>query len=109
MTQVIHVERDPVGLRAAAFEMFVETMTKVERERPARSLADGYYYQVEYLLWLKSRQRVAKLDLSAQDVEGICAVDSAHDEFTDKYPQCGSCGQRVGKFLMSMHKCRRKN
>lgn len=109
MIHAIQVERDLEGLRKAAMEVFMESLSNNSTAAPIRQLAEGYYAHVEYLLWLKSRQRVAEVNLTAEDVDGICAVEAAHDEFTEKYPRCGACGHRVSKFLMSMHKCKGKN
>jgi hypothetical protein len=113
------VARDYRGLRTAALEFFAEALLDQRAERtlaraaeytasgtdmdglidsfaPRRSLADGYYTRVDYLLSLRRLFDAGvtfKLDeLRVTEVEGMRVVEDARQEFLRTHPACGKCG-----------------
>lgn len=115
---MIQPSRDPEGLKAAAFELFVEMVDAPEVERALgrareameesdelrklarpRTLASGYYDWVGYVLWLEAmRAANVEYELLASEVNGIMAVKAARREFEEKFPACEECGRPKRKF-----------
>lgn len=125
---MIVVSRDYEGLRIAALELFEEARTTREQERrfrnidldrtvnaeqlieqamPKRTLSDGYYSRVRYLLWLERTQEagVNFKNLQVSEVEGVGAVNEARSEFKSKYPPCPRCGFPNTKFMPRCGEC----
>jgi hypothetical protein len=94
------VARDYDGIERAAGELLAEMFLN---SRAKRRMADGYYPWVTYLQWLHNRMELGKLELRADEMEGIAAVERARAEFQRKNPRCPQCGQHNSGF---MSKCR---
>lgn len=75
-----------------------ETVERMERQIPPRTLAWGYYRFGEYLLHLDALQRAGigfqVRDLAGFEAEGILALGRARAAFESHHPACGSCGTR---------------
>jgi hypothetical protein len=111
----IDVWHDTEGVRMALEEIFEEdfvrsrihseasgadpeTLARMERQVPPRTLAWGYYRFGEYLLHLDALKRAgvvfAARDLAAFEAEGILALHRARSAFEGRHPACSSCGIR---------------
>jgi hypothetical protein len=111
---MIDVRRDFAGLRIAAAELYEEAFVRKEfehslRELPLaaesvlgevesyapRSISQGFYLWVQYLLWLKSVCALpgCALELLADEAEGLLAVTDAEREFRKAHPSCWKCGE----------------
>jgi len=111
----INVWRDTEGLRMAVEEIFEtdfvrsrihreasganpETLARMERQIPPRTLAWGYYRFAEYLLhldaFLQAGIPIAYGNLAAVEVEGLLAVHRARAAFEGRHPACNACGLR---------------
>lgn len=112
---MIDVWHDSEGVRMALEEIFEEdfvrstihsegsgaspeTLARMERRVPVRTLAWGYYRFAEYLLHLDALKRagiaLAERDLKGFEAEGILALDRARKAFEGGHPACSSCGTR---------------
>jgi hypothetical protein len=111
---VIVPAQDVEGLRQAALEMFVQTMeneelegrlrssapddlAQMEKLLPNKTLAPGYYEQVLYLLWFEDKLNagITFSEISADEAEGMAALQRARQQFQQEHPQCPHCGTRV--------------
>jgi hypothetical protein len=119
----MHVELDYGGLRIAAREYYEEGWgwRKVRRASkqqlanreefirktlPPRTLADGYYLWIDYLVWLLSTVETLRIEtLAASEVEGIRIVSEARAEFARKHPRCYRCGAQNENFAMRCAEC----
>jgi hypothetical protein len=107
------VARDMEGVRHALEEIFEEdfvrahidresqgaapeTRLRMERQIPRRTLSPGYYRWAEHLLFLDSIRKAGILlgagDLTANEVQGLVALDRARVQFGYKRPTCPGCG-----------------
>lgn len=112
---MIDVWRDPDGVRMALEEIFEqdyvrssihreasganpETLARMERQIPPRTLAWGYYRFAEYLLHLDALKSAgvhfAARDLADFEAEGILALERARSAFQGRHPACSACGTR---------------
>jgi hypothetical protein len=110
---VIDVWKDAEGVRMALEEIFEsdfvrsrirdegasqETIERMERLVPPRTLAWGYYRFGEHLLHLEALQQAgigpAAGDLAACEADGLLALRRARTAFEARHPACNSCGER---------------
>jgi hypothetical protein len=116
------VELDYPALRIAAREFYEEQWEwgrveaagdvanrrqLIEQSVPPRTLAEGYYVWVAYLVWLlRAVDHVQFRELHAADVEGLKIVIDARNEFLRHHPRCARCGAMNDKFAMNCCECR---
>jgi hypothetical protein len=110
---MIDVSNDAEGVRMALEEIFEsdfarslmrgegandETLARMERRVPPRTLAWGYYRWGEHLLHLEALQKagiaLALKDLAACESEGLLTLSRARAAFEARHPACSGCGQR---------------
>lgn len=114
----VSIARDQSGLEQAAFEMMEDALHDPERARvaqlaevsanpeavlasapSARSLPEGYYARVGYLMELESilglgvELRPDEIDLS--ELRGLSAIAAARRKFDRLHPPCARCGRRL--------------
>jgi hypothetical protein len=113
----ISVASDFIGLKTAALELMEEALMASERDRieklasmaanrdailasyggPERTMADGYYTRVGYLLDLESFISLgagAQIELELTEARGILCIREARDKFRRMHPPCaGGCGR----------------
>lgn len=127
---MIYVATDFEGLRRAAVEYLEECVTADERERrwqkshtaanrdelqqqlaPRRTLAEGYYARVGYLLDLQEMIEIGlqfrTADLKHKELAGLMAMRDARAEFEQRWPACG-CGTRNIKLSPKCRGCGRE-
>lgn len=107
--------QDVEGLRQATLEIFVQTMedeslerrlgcippddlAQIEKLLPEKTLSPSYYEQVLYLLWLEDKMSagIEFSAISADEAEGLGAIQRARQQFNREHPPCANCGKRVG-------------
>jgi hypothetical protein len=124
--RVIDVSRDYEGLRIAAGELFEEefiadgiridaddpnldNIERLLRDQTVRTVAEGYFERLRYLLWLESTLEFgAPAGLSPllrDEVEGMRAVRSARAEFSRRHPSCPNCGELNNASAFSCRGC----
>jgi hypothetical protein len=104
------VTGDVAGVRKAIQEFFNEGFAFPEYEKmardtqpmhhaemrakmlPPRTLADGYYTWVFYLVWLERILEVAQISLFAVEAEGLVVLKQERNRFQAKHPPCPHCG-----------------
>jgi hypothetical protein len=112
---MIDVWRDTESVRMALEEIFEidfvrgrvrrdaeganpETIERMERQIPPRTLAWGYYRFGEYLLHLDALREagipLALADLANCEAEGLLALRRARASFEGHHPACTACGTR---------------
>lgn len=112
---MIHVGRDPEGVRMALEEIFEEdyvraridrecqggneqTRERLQAQIPERTLSPGYYEFALHLLRLDDERRAGiTLDaaqLAGFDVRGLVILGRARSTFEHKHPACSACGAR---------------
>ncbi|SRR5579884_170075 len=78
----------------------------IERRLPKRTLAEGYYTWIDYLLWLSDVHEVVSFrNLTATEVEGIRIVREARDQFLARHPRCGKCGAMNDRSALNCADC----
>jgi len=114
---MIAVCTDREGLRAAALELFEDSLHAAERDRaetiavqsadpeavlracrPNRKLSPGYYLWLNFMAEAIERPLEAGVtfrdaDLSADEMLGLDVLREARAEFRRKHPPCGGCGK----------------
>ncbi|HWR37698.1 MAG TPA: hypothetical protein VN622_17685 [Clostridia bacterium] len=129
MRTVIAPSADLIGVRTAALELYAEQLREQEcgaledrQKRPLteavrnsfrkdRTLAEGYYDWVLYLLKLKDQISVGVdvgIQLSADEVDGLRSVEAAFQEFRREHPPCPRCGALNRSFAVVCWNCRTK-
>jgi hypothetical protein len=118
MNAVLPVARDYGALKRAMLELLEEARQEPERRRaermaqyaenaeqmlagmvPKRTLADGYFARVYYLLELESVMQLgvkfsaAEMDVS--EMHGLAALAAARRQFDVLHPPCKRCGVRL--------------
>jgi hypothetical protein len=114
---IVSVAKDFSGLRQAALELMEEARSAPERERLERlargaanseeilqvmgrnrSLAEGYYARVGYLMELESFLSMGvqlRFDLDMAELRGMQSIAAARAEFDRGHPTCKGCGVRL--------------
>src|SRR5882724_3986395 len=118
----IAIARDYDGLKQAALEMLEEERSSEHRQRverqaataangeamlaalgTERTLADGYYMRIGYLLELESMIHAGlhfeAKEMAMSKVRGLIAIESARAEFDRLHPRCRGCGTRLDDTL----------
>lgn len=109
---MILVAQDVEGIRAAALEIFEQSIGTERLERqlsrlpsddpqrekllPASKLSEGYYDWVLYLLWLRNKLAagIEFKEIMADEAEGLTAIALALQDFEREHPRCCHCGER---------------
>ncbi len=104
------VSRDVAGLRKAAAEFFLEgydyveaakilEQTSAENQAAARkalmsqrSLPDGYYGWIAYLIWIERVLEITPIQLYAVELEGLLLLKQERVRFQSNHPPCNHCG-----------------
>jgi ribosomal protein L40E len=122
---MIDCRRDFGGLRVAAAEMFVEAFLGSDLDEvlkgslrenavdalmhatPKRSVSQGYFLWVGYLLWLRSVTALpgSGIELMADEAEGLLVVNEAEAEFRRQHPSCWKCGALNEASACSCRRC----
>ncbi|SRR5260370_6529407 len=114
---VVSVAKDFSGLKQAALELMEEARSAPERERieklaqmsadpgeilracgGKRSLAEGYYARVGYLMELQSFLSMGvqlSFALDMAELRGMQSIAGARAEFDRAHPPCKGCGVRL--------------
>jgi hypothetical protein len=114
---VVSIAHDYGGLKCAALELLDEARLEPHRQRadrlaefaenaeqilaaaaPKRSLADGYYARLGYLLELEQLMHLGYQFASAiklSEMRGLLALAAARREFDALHPPCKRCGARL--------------
>jgi hypothetical protein len=113
--EVFDVWKDTEGVRMALEEIFEsdfmrsrvrrdaegaspETVERMERQIPPRTLAWGYYRFAEYLLHLDELRDagipLALAEMASCEAEGLLALHRARAAFQGRHPACSACGAR---------------
>ena len=117
---VVSVAKDFSGLKQAALELLEEERSAPARERverqaqgapnsneilqtlqasaSRRTLAEGYYARVGYLVELESFLRMGvqlSFDLDMTELRGMLSIAAARAEFDRAHPPCRGCGVRL--------------
>ena len=117
------VTQDINAVREAAVELMKESLKEGDIERqienvllhggaeestlaklmPVRTVADGFYNFATYLMWLRGMMDSGvEIVLTADEAEGLCAIEAARQEFERDHPACPQCGLRqYSRFAMS--------
>jgi hypothetical protein len=128
--RAISVAGDFRGLKQAARELMEEARSAPERERIEklmrhaaapdgvllatgvnRSLAEGYYSRVGYLLELETFLNMCSnpgFNLNMAELRGILSIRAARAEFDRAHPPCRGCGKRLeNEWDQSCNDCQR--
>ena len=115
--------RDIVLLRRAAQEFFEEGFAAPEVERilrgtppelqedarrslmPARTVPDGCFAWVNYLVWLERVLEVAPVPLNAIDVDALLALKRERSRFEAAHPPCPHCGMPNEAHALRCREC----
>ncbi len=126
----VSVAKDFGGLKQAALELMEEARSAPERERlerltlgaansneilqamgSNRSLAEGYYVRVGYLMELGSFLSMGlqlRFDLDMAELRGMQSIAAARAEFDRAHPPCKGCGKLLeNEWDRSCNDCQR--
>jgi hypothetical protein len=117
------VSADVAGVRKAIQEFFLEgyeypeASKMLESTRPEhraaaraklftpRTLADGYYTWVFYLVWLERILEVAQIPLFAVEAEGLVVLRQERNRFQASHPPCPHCGMPNEQLAFRCREC----
>ena len=117
------MSRDLVRLRRAAAEFFLEGYEYPEANRilgqtaaehqsaarkslfTARTLPDGYFTWIVYLIWLERILEVTQVALLAVEVEGLALLKQEREKFQASHPACPHCGMPNTKHELRCREC----
>lgn len=115
--------RDTARLKAAAAEFFEEgyeypVASGILRDTPvelqaearaklmsARSVPDGCFVWIYYLVWLERAKEVADLALTAAELEGLMLLRQERLRFQAAHPPCPRCGMPNAAHLLRCREC----
>jgi hypothetical protein len=110
-------------LRVAAGEFFNEGFVYPEASRilaqtapenlaaarkallPQRSLPEGYYIWITYLIWIERVLEIVPLDLTAVEVEGLMVLKQERNHFKAEHPDCPHCGMPNEAHALRCREC----
>jgi len=113
------------GIRQAALELMEESLGAEDVERqldnlcaqdadeatlekviPVRTMADGFYEFASYLLWVRGiLDANVEMSITADDAEGLRALEAARQQFERDHPACPQCGTR--QYSSTEMRCRK--
>lgn len=123
MASTIDVSRDLASLRTAAAEFFLEgyewpdTKRKLDQTPPElkaeamrsmmqpRTLPEGCYVWVAYLIWLEGILEVTTVALFAVEVEGLLLLKQERIRFQNAHPPCPQCGMPNERHTLRCREC----
>jgi hypothetical protein len=114
----VSIAHDYGGLKRATLELLEEARMEPQRQRaermaeyaanaeeilagtaPRKTMADGYYARISYLLELEAIVRLgaglATLVLDLSEMHGLTALAAARIRFDELHPPCRKCGVRL--------------
>jgi|ERR1035441_3058584 hypothetical protein len=115
--------RDQAMLKRAAAEFFLEGFVAPEAERvlrntpaeqhaevlkaqmPPRTVPDGAFTWIRYLIWLENVLEVVDLPLHAVEVEALLALKRERDRFQAEHPPCPHCGMPNESHALRCREC----
>jgi hypothetical protein len=95
----------------AAEKILRETPAELQDEArrrllPKRTVAEGYFIWLGYLVWLESVLEVQpSLTLLAGEVEGLIILRRARDHFRATHPPCPHCGMPNEEHALRCREC----
>lgn len=115
--------RDLAALRSAAAEFFEEgyaipiaerrlrdTPAELQaevrsKELPKRTVPDGCFTWVAYLVWLERLLEITPLPLSAAEAEGLVILKRERSRFQAEHPPCPHCGMPNEAHALRCREC----
>ena len=115
--------RDLELLKRAAAEFFVEGFVAPEAQRilantppeaqqealeslvPPRTVPEGAFVWIGYLLWLERVIEIAEVPLTAIEVEGLLALKRERAAFQAAHPPCPHCGMPNEAHALRCREC----
>src|SRR5690348_11111224 len=115
--------RDIQLLRRAAQEFFAEGFAAPEAERtlqgtppemqaearrslmPERTVPDGCFAWISYLIWLERVLEITDVPLSAVEVEALLALKRERNKFEAEHPPCPHCGLPNEAYALRCREC----
>lgn len=115
--------RDLALLRRAAQEFFAEGFAAPEAERilrntppelheearrslmPERTLPDGCFEWISYLVWLERVLEIAPVPLNAVEMEALLVLKRERDRFQAAHPPCPHCGLPNEQHALRCREC----
>lgn len=115
--------RDLEMLRRAVKEFFAEGFAAPEAERamrgtqpehweearkalmPARTVPDGCFQWIFYLIWLESVLEITAVPLTAEEVEALRTLKRERMRFQAEHPPCPHCGMPNESHALRCREC----
>ncbi|MHB1673771.1 MAG: hypothetical protein ACYCSP_05920 [Acidobacteriaceae bacterium] len=115
--------RDLNLLRRAAQEFFAEGFAAPEAERalrgtdpelleearksfmPPRSVPDGCFHWIHYLIWLEGVLEITDVPLTAEEVEALRTLKRERARFQAEHPACPHCGMPNESHALRCREC----
>jgi len=89
------LERTPPELRAAARATLM----------PPRTVPDGAFGWVGYLIWLEGVLEIVQVRLTAVEVEALITLKRARNRFQAEHPPCPHCGMPNEAHALCCREC----
>ena len=70
-----------------------------------RTLPDGYYTWVYYLVWLERILEVSPISLYASEAQGLVLLKQERDRFQASHPPCPHCGMPNEQHAFRCREC----
>lgn len=115
--------RDLDLLRRAASEFFAEGFAAPEAERllsgtapehreqarrsvmPPRTVPEGCFEWIRYLVWLERVLEIARVPLTAIEVEALLVLQRERNRFQAEHPPCPHCGMPNEAHALRCREC----
>jgi hypothetical protein len=84
----------------------VELLAEARRDKvPTRTVPDGSFVWVGYLVWLDRMLDVVDLRLTAAEAEGLLVLRRERNRFEAAHPPCPHCGMPNAVHLLRCREC----
>jgi hypothetical protein len=115
--------RDMAMLKRAAAEFFIEGFVAPEAGRilastppdlqakaleslmPPRTVPDGAFQWIDYLIWLERVLELVDVPLSGMEVEALMVLKRERIRFQNGHPSCPHCGMPNEQYALRCREC----
>jgi len=72
---------------------------------PARTVPDGCFLWIDYLLWLERMLEIEDLPLNAVEAEALLVLKRERNRFQAEHPPCPHCGMPNESHALRCREC----
>lgn len=72
---------------------------------PRRTIPDGCFVWINYLVWLERVMEIARVPLTAAEVDGLLVLKRERTRFQAAHPPCFKCGMPNEPHALNCREC----